>query len=87
MKTINIIIISIVYLFALYGLIILIQKIRFDASTEDQRIKKGVGYRYWIEPFRRQWSNCRKETKEQCDAKKSNWIKWINGCCRQDMSF
>ncbi len=40
-------------LLALYGVIILIQKIRFNSSVADKRVKKGDGYSYWIEPFRR----------------------------------
>ncbi len=42
-----------ILLFALYGVVILIQKIRFNTSVADKRVKKGDGYSYWIEPFRR----------------------------------
>jgi hypothetical protein len=53
MKTNNKIVMGILSIFAIYGIIILIQKIRFDSSKVDERVKKGAGYKYWIEPFRR----------------------------------
>ncbi len=41
-------------IFALYGLIILIQKIRYDGKAD--RIAKGAGMKYWVEPYRPQCS-------------------------------
>ena len=50
MKTINILLLSVLSLFAIYGIIILIQKIRYDGKAE--RVTKGINMKYWIEPFR-----------------------------------
>ncbi len=77
---------TIVSLFALYGAIILVRKIMLPSDAVRQT-KGALGKKFYIEPYRRQWSNCTGETQAQCNARNSSWIKWVNGCCRMDASW
>ncbi len=57
MKTINIILTVIVFLFALYGAIILTRKIMLP-EEEQRKTKKELGKKFWVEPFRRRKCDC-----------------------------
>jgi hypothetical protein len=49
-KTLKLCITILIIILSLYGIIILFQKIRYDPS-KDNRVVKGKGLKYWIEPY------------------------------------
>ncbi len=48
----------VLYIFALYGLLIFFRKIFYNPSKDDSRVKKGDSLRFYIEPYRRYGCNC-----------------------------
>jgi hypothetical protein len=69
MKAGMIALLTLLAILSLYAIIIIIQKIRFDASAEDTRVKKGAGWKYWVEPYRHtNCSNCSGSGCSSCSA-------------------